>query len=72
VNNPNNNPNCDSDKCRYSAGEVRSYPNSHPPLTLCRTCRAHESARRRYKTGLRVLTWAQGDRTISALSSHTD
>lgn len=71
VNNPNNNPKCDSDKCRYFAGEVRTYPDSHPPLTLCTTCWAHESARRRFKTGRPVLKWAQG-RPISALSSYTD
>lgn len=71
VNNPNKNPDCDSDKCRYSRGEVRIYPGGHPPLTLCATCWAHESARRRFKTGLPVLKWAEG-KPISALSSYTD
>jgi len=67
VKNPNNNPNCDSGKCRYSAGEVRSYPDSHPPLTLCRTCWAHESARRRFK-GPPALKWP-GDGRVSVRSS---
>ena len=72
VNNPNNNPNCDRDKCRYSAGEVRSYPGSHPALTLCRTCWAHESAPRRFKTGRPALKWAPGDGRVSVRSSYTD
>jgi hypothetical protein len=41
--------------------------NGHPPLTLCRTCWAHESARRRFK-GPPALKWP-GDGRVSVRSS---
>jgi hypothetical protein len=62
--NPNRNPDCDSDKCGFSAGEVRLYPGGDA-LVLCQKCWAHESMRRKYG-GMRRLKWDQGTRIPDA------